>query len=601
MSHTGSAAVDYAPHPFAADEESEAAYLARMRHSAAHLMAGAVLRRFPEAKLAIGPAIEDGFYYDFDLPRTLTPEDLQAIEGLMDEDRRAGYPFEYAAISRAEALNLFHDQPFKVELIESLPEGVAISIYRDGPFVDLCRGPHVASTGEIGPFKLLSVAGAYWRGDEQRPMLQRIYGTAWRTEEDLAAYIHRIAEAERRDHRRLGRELDLFSIHEEAGAGLIYWHPKGGLMRVLIEDYWREQHLKGGYDIVFTPHVGRAWLWETSGHLDFYKENMYAPMEMDHQEFYLKPMNCPFHILMYKTKRRSYRELPLRWAELGTVYRYERSGVLHGLLRVRGFTQDDAHLFCRPDQMHDEVLRVLDFTLEILRTFGFTEYDIYLATRPEKFVGDPAHWEAAQAALAHALADRELPYQVDEGGGAFYGPKIDLKIKDSLGRAWQCTTIQFDFNLPERFDMTYIGEDGQAHRPTMIHRALLGSMERFFGCLIEHWAGAFPLWLAPVQATLIPISDVKHGDYAQQVAAQMRAAGLRVEVDDRKERMNARIREAQLQKVPYMLIIGDKEQAGGTVSVRLRSGADQGALPVADLIARLGDEASRKAGLPGST
>jgi threonyl-tRNA synthetase len=595
MSNEGSAAVDYAPHPFAADAESEDAYLARMRHSAAHLMAGAVLRLFPDAKLAIGPAIEDGFYYDFDLPRTLTPDDLRAIEGLMEEDRRADYPFQYDVISRAEALELFRDQPFKVELIESLPEDAKISIYRDGPFVDLCRGPHVERTGQIGPVKLLSVAGAYWRGDEHRPMLQRIYGTAWRTEEELAAYIHRIAEAERRDHRRLGKELDLFSIHEEAGAGLIYWHPKGGLMRVLIENYWREQHLKGGYDIVFSPHVGRAWLWETSGHLDFYRENMYAPMEMDHQEFFMKPMNCPFHILMYKTKRRSYRELPLRWAELGTVYRYERSGVLHGLLRVRGFTQDDAHLFCRPDQMHDEVLRVLDFTLEILRTFGFTEYDIYLATRPDKFVGDPAHWTEAQAALAHALEERGLPYQVDEGGGAFYGPKIDLKIKDSLGRAWQCTTIQFDFNLPERFDMTYIGEDGQAHRPFMIHRALLGSMERFFGCLIEHWAGAFPLWLAPVQATLIPISDVKHGDYALDVAAQLRAAGLRVEVDDRRERMNAKIREAQLQKVPYMLIMGDKEAAGGTVSVRLRSGDDLGALPVADVIARMAGEASRKA------
>jgi threonyl-tRNA synthetase len=586
--------LDYAPHPFGAGEEAEEAFLARMRHSAAHLMAGAVLQVFPEAKLGIGPAIEDGFYYDFELPRTLTPEDLATIEKLMTADRQANYPYEYSVVGREEALARFHDQPYKVELIENLPEDAVISIYQDGPFVDLCRGPHVAHTGEIGPFKLLNVAGAYWRGDEQRPMLQRIYGTAWRTEEDLAAYIHRIEEATRRDHRRLGRELDLFSIHEEAGAGLIYWHPKGGLMRVLIENYWRDQHLNGGYDIVYTPHVGRASLWETSGHLDFYKENMYAPMEMDNQEFYMKPMNCPFHILIYKTKRRSYRELPLRWAELGTVYRYERSGVLHGLLRVRGFTQDDAHLFCRPDQMHDEVLRVLDFTLEMLRAFGFHEYEIYLSTRPEKAVGEVEKWEAAQAALAHALQERELPYKVDEGGGAFYGPKIDMKIKDSLGRAWQCTTIQFDFNLPERFDLSYIGEDGSPHRPYMIHRALLGSMERFFGCLIEHWAGAFPLWLMPVQAMIIPISDVKHLEYAGQVAAQLKAAGLRVEVDDRRERMNAKIREAQLQKIPYMLIIGDKEQAAGTVSVRLRSGDDLGAVPVAALLARMTEEASRK-------
>jgi threonyl-tRNA synthetase len=426
-------------------------------------------------------------------------------------------------------------------------------------------------------------------------MLQRIYGTAWRTEDDLAAYIHRIEEAARRDHRKLGKELDLFSIHEEAGAGLIYWHPKGGLMRVIAENYWREAHLQGGYDIVFSPHVGRAWLWETSGHLGFYRENMYPPMEMDNQEFFVKPMNCPFHIMMYKTKRRSYRELPLRWAELGTVYRYERSGVLHGLLRVRGFTQDDAHLFCRADQMHDEVLRVVDFSLDMLRTFGFHEYEIYLSTRPEKAVGDPEQWEAAEEALREALQERGLPFQIDVGGGAFYGPKIDMKIKDSLGRAWQCTTIQFDFNMPARFDMTYVGEDGKEHRPYMIHRALLGSMERFFGCLIEHYAGAFPLWLSPVQAVIIPISDVKHTAYAEQVVAQFQAAGLRAEIDASKERMGAKIRQAQLQKVPYMLIIGDKERDAGTVSVRLRSGEDLGAQSVAALIARMTDEVARKA------
>jgi threonyl-tRNA synthetase len=598
MSHLGfdkDSEVDYAPHPYAVDDtESEDAYLARMRHSTAHLMAGAVLKLFPDAKFAIGPAIEDGFYYDFDLPRPLEPQDLEQIEALMAEDKAANLPYEYAVISRAEALEQFKDQPYKVELIEGLPEDATISTYQHGAFRDLCRGPHVASTGQIGAYKLLNTAGAYWRGDEKRPMLQRIYGTAWRTPEDVAAYTHRLEEAARRDHRKIGKELDLFSIHEEAGAGLIYWHPKGGLMRVIAENYWREAHLKGGYDIVFSPHVGRAWLWETSGHLDFYRDSMYPPMEMDNQQFFIKPMNCPFHIMMYKTRRRSYRDLPLRWAELGTVYRYERSGVLHGLLRVRGFTQDDAHLFCRPDQMHDEVLRVVDFSLEVLRTFGFTEYEIFLSTRPEKSVGEAAQWADAEEALRAALQERGLPFEVDAGGGAFYGPKIDLKIKDSLGRAWQCTTIQFDFNEPERFDMTFVGEDGKEHRPYMIHRALLGSMERFFGCLIEHYAGAFPLWLTPVQATIIPISDVKHMDYARDVLARMQAAGLRAEIDDSKERMGAKIRQAQLQKIPYMLIIGDKERDAGTVSVRLRSGEDLGAQPLDALMARMTEEAASK-------
>jgi threonyl-tRNA synthetase len=598
MSHLGfdkDSEVDYAPHPYAVDDtESEDAYLARMRHSTAHLMAGAVLKLFPDAKFAIGPAIEDGFYYDFDLPRPLEPQDLEQIEALMAEDKAANLPYEYAVISRAEALEQFKDQPYKVELIEGLPEDATISTYQHGAFRDLCRGPHVASTGQIGAYKLLNTAGAYWRGDEKRPMLQRIYGTAWRTPEDVAAYTHRLEEAARRDHRKIGKELDLFSIHEEAGAGLIYWHPKGGLMRVIAENYWREAHLKGGYDIVFSPHVGRAWLWETSGHLDFYRDSMYPPMEMDNQQFFIKPMNCPFHIMMYKTRRRSYRDLPLRWAELGTVYRYERSGVLHGLLRVRGFTQDDAHLFCRPDQMHDEVLRVVDFSLEVLRTFGFTEYEIFLSTRPEKSVGEAAQWADAEEALRAALQERGLPFEVDAGGGAFYGPKIDLKIKDSLGRAWQCTTIQFDFNEPERFDMTFVGEDGKEHRPYMIHRALLGSMERFFGCLIEHYAGAFPLWLTPVQATIIPISDVKHMDYARDVLARMQAAGLRAEIDDSKERMGAKIRQAQLQKIPYMLIIGDKERDAGPVSVRLRSGEDLGAQPLDALMARMTEEAASK-------
>jgi len=593
--------LDYAPHPYAAedakqgDPESEGAALARMRHSAAHLMAGAVLKLFPDAKFGIGPAIEDGFYYDFDLPRPLTTEDLRAIEGLMAADQAAAYPYQYEAISRDEALALFRDQPYKVELIQNLPADATISTYQHGEFRDLCRGPHVAGTGAVGTYKLLTVAGAYWRGDEKRPMLQRIYGTAWDNAQDLAAHLHKLEEAERRDHRRLGKELDLFSIHEEAGAGLIYWHPKGGLMRVIAENYWRDAHLAGGYDIVFSPHIGRAWLWQTSGHLEFYKESMYPPIEMDNQEFYVKPMNCPFHILMYKTRRRSYRELPLRWAELGTVYRYERSGTLHGLLRVRGFTQDDAHLFCRPDQMHAEVVRVVEFSLQVLQAFGFHEYEIYVSTRPEKSVGAPEQWEAAEAALKATLDERGLPYKVDVGGGAFYGPKIDMKIKDSLGRAWQCTTIQFDFNLPERFDMTFVGEDGKDHRPYMIHRALLGSMERFFGCLIEHYAGAFPLWIAPVQAKIIPISDVKHMEYAESVLAQLKTAGLRAEIDSSKERMGAKIRQAQLQKIPYMLVIGDKERDSQTVSVRLRSGDDLGAVPVADLIERMTQEAASKA------
>ena len=579
------------PVPKEARNDEEQAHLARMRHSAAHLMAGAVLDLIPDAKLGIGPAIDDGFYYDFELPRALSEDDLRSIEQRMSEVKATGSPYVYRAISRPEALDMFEDQPYKLELIRDLPEDAQLSVYSHDGFTDLCRGPHVHDTGDIGAFKLLSVAGAYWRGSEKNPMLQRIYGTAWRSQEELDAYLHRLEEAERRDHRRLGKELDLFSIHEEAGPGLIYWHPKGGLMRVLVENVWREEHLKGGYDIVYSPHIGRSWLWETSGHLDFYRESMYDAMDVDGQDYYVKPMNCPFHIMMYKTKLRSYRELPMRWAELGTVYRYERSGVLHGLLRVRGFTQDDAHIFCRSDQVEAEILRVLDFSMHILGIMGFSSFDIYLSTRPDKFVGDPSNWSMAEDALRRALEARNLPYKVDVGGGAFYGPKIDMKIKDSLGRAWQCTTIQFDFNLPERFDMTYVGEDGQEHRPFMVHRALLGSLERFFGVLIEHYGGAFPLWMSPVQGVIIPISDSKHIDYAREVETRLREAGLRVHVDDRRDRMGAKIRDAQLQKVPYMLIIGDKEQQSGAVAVRLRSGEDLGAVPVEELAARMVKEA----------
>ncbi len=580
----------------------EESYLYKVRHSASHVMAQAVLEKFPAGKIAIGPPIENGFYYDFDLPRPLTPEDLVEIEARMREIIAGGHDFEYREVLEEEARHIFADQPYKLELIdgilaagtdeygEPLEETPKLSIYKDGPFVDLCRGPHVDNTREINPdaIKLLNVAGAYWRGDERRPMLQRIYGTAWETAQQLEEFLAWREEVEKRDHRRLIKELDLLSFHEEGGAGLAYWHPKGGQIRVLIEDYWRKRHYEGGYDIVFSPHIGRAQLWETSGHLDFYRDGMYAPMDVDGQDYYIKPMNCPFHILIYKSRMRSYRELPLRWAELGTVYRYERSGVLHGLLRVRGFTQDDAHIFCTPEQIEDEILRVLDFSLDLLRGFGFEEFKIELSVRdpkkPEKYAGADTMWEQAEVSLVKALEARDLPYERMEGEAVFYGPKIDIKIKDALGRAWQCTTIQFDFNLPERFDMAYIGEDGKEHRPYMVHRALLGSLERFFGILVEHYAGAFPVWLSPVQVVLIPIAD-RHVEYARSVAGQLQAAGLRVEVDDSGERMQAKIRDAQLQKVPYMLIVGGREMEAGQVNLRMRDGNVPGAMPVDDFLA----------------
>jgi threonyl-tRNA synthetase len=583
-------------------EHAQNDHLLRIRHSASHVMAQAVLEKFPEAKLAIGPAIETGFYYDFDLPRPLTPEDLAEIEARMREIIAEGYDFVYQEISEEEARRLFADQPYKLELIEGILAGgvdedgnptaerPVLSIYRHGPFVDLCRGPHVANTREINPdaVKLLSVAGAYWRGDERRPMLQRIYGTAWETPEDLQAYLAWREEVERRDHRRLIKELDLISFHEEGGAGLAYWHPKGGRIRQIIEDHWRARHREGGYEIVYTPHIGRAQLWERSGHLQFYKENMYAPIEIEGVQYYLKPMNCPFHILIYKSRTRSYRDLPLRWAELGTVYRFERSGVLHGLLRVRGFTQDDAHIFCTPEQIEDEILGVLDFSLSLLRDFGFTEYQIELSVRdprtPEKYAGSNEMWEQAERSLVKALEARNLPYKRMEGEAVFYGPKIDIKIKDALGRAWQCTTIQFDFNVPERFDLTFRDRDGQERRPYMVHRALLGSMERFFGVLVEHYGGAFPVWLAPVQAVVIPIAD-RHVDYAWEVARRLKAAGLRVEVNDSSDRMQAKIRDAQMEKIPYMLVVGDREMQNGEVNLRRRDGEVPGAMSVDAFIA----------------
>jgi len=574
--------------------------LDRMRHSCAHVMADAVVHLYPGTKLSIGPAIENGFYYDFDLPRPISVDDLPAIEAKMREIIARKEPFERSEVSPDQARQLFKDEPYKLELIEGILAGresehgeataeapAILTTYRNGDFVDLCRGPHVEHTGQIGPFKLLNVAGAYWRGDEHNKMLTRIYGTCFPTQQELDDYLWRLAEAEKRDHRRLGKDLDLFSIHQEMGGGLVLWHPNGAMVRHLAEEFCKNEHLKNGYKLVYTPHIGRSWLWETSGHLDFYKENMYAPMQIDEQDYYIKPMNCPFHILIYKSDLRSYRDLPMRLAEWGTVYRYERAGVLHGLMRVRGFTQDDAHIFVQPERMEEELSRTLDFCLHILRSFGFTEFSAYLATRPEggKAVGEPERWVAPTEALRKALERAQLPYHVDEGGGAFYGPKIDLKIKDAIGREWQCSTIQFDFNLADRFGLTYIGEDGQEHQPYMVHRALLGSMERFFGVLIEHYAGAFPLWLAPVQARLIPIAD-RHVAYARQIAAKLEAEGLRVEVDERGERMNAKIREAQLQKIPYMLVVGDKEQAAGAVAVRLRTEENLGPMPLADFIAR---------------
>jgi len=569
-------------------EKKKMEKLARMRHSMAHVMASAMLKLIPEAKIAIGPSIDNGFYYDFDLPRNLTQEDLDTLETSMAEIIKEGLPFEKEVISRQEALDFFKDQPYKVELINDLPEDEEISLYKMGNFTDLCRGPHVENTDRLNAqgFKLLSIAGAYWRGDENRPMLQRIYGTAFGDPKQLKAHLEHLEELEKRDHRRLGKELDLFSLHEEAGPGLVYWHPMGSRIRIAIEDFWRQEHYKNGYEMLFTPHVGKSWLWETSGHLDFYKEGMYPEMVMDKSNYYNKPMNCPFHVMIYNNSKHSYRELPCRWAELGTVYRYERSGTLHGLLRVRGFTQDDAHIICTPGQVEDEILEVLRFSLFMLRSFGFEEIQAYLSTRPEKAIGDPERWEVAQESLRKAIEAEGLEYDVDEGGGAFYGPKIDLKVKDALGRSWQLSTVQFDFNLPERFDMVFVDNDGQEKRPYMVHRALLGSIERFFGVLIENYGGAFPVWLSPVQASVIPVS-AKFDDYAKKVSAELKAAGFRVETDFSDDRMNAKIRNAQNRKIPYMIILGGQEEENQQVSIRTRGGEQLNGLSVSDAVSRI--------------
>ena len=564
-------------------------------HSASHLLAQAVKRLFPGARFAIGPSIENGFYYDFEVERNFTPEDLEKIEAEMAKIVAEDIEVVREEMPRQKAIEYFSSmgESYKVELLMDLPDGT-VSLYRQGEFVDLCRGPHLPRTSYIKAFKLLSIAGAYWRGDEKRPMLQRIYGTAWPTKEELDAHLKHLDEVEKRDHRKLGRELDLYSIHEETGAGLILWHPKGARLRHIIETFWREEHYKNGYDLVYSPHIGKSTLWDTSGHLGFYSENMYSPMDIDGQDYYVKPMNCPFHIMIYKSRGWSYRDLPLRWAELGTVYRYERSGVLHGLLRVRGFTQDDAHLVCRPDQMPDEIDRVLDFCLYMLRSFGFSDFKVYLATRPgEKFVGDEAMWSEATRALRESVERAGIDYEVDEGGGAFYGPKIDIKIKDALGREWQCSTIQFDFNMPERFDVTYVGSDGQKHRPYMIHRALLGSIERFVGVLVEHYAGRFPMWLSPVQLVLINVVS----DAAERTARlrdELAARGLRVESDLREETIGYKVRDAIEKKVPFVGVIGKKEMESGSVSVRRRGENASRTIPVDEFAALLETEAARK-------
>lgn len=554
-----------------------------LRHSTSHILAQAVVRLFPEAKYAIGPSIENGFYYDFDINHPFTPEDIEKIENEMHKIVQEDIPIQRKVLSKDEAIKLFSNlkQDYKVEIIQEV-ETPEVSVYSQAEFVDLCRGPHIPSTGYVKHFKLLSIAGAYWRGDEKNKMLQRIYGTAFADDKSLKEYLNFLEEAKKRDHRKLGKELDLFSINEELGPGLILWHPKGAMMRKVIEDFWRDEHIKRGYYFVNTPHIARVEVWKTSGHWDFYRENMFSPMEVDKGSYMVKPMNCPFHIMVYKSQMRSYKDLPLRLAELGTVYRYERAGVLHGLLRVRGFTQDDAHLFVQPEKLENEIIGVVEFARFMIETFGFKKYNVYLSTRPEKYVGTIENWDLATSALRTALEILKIEFKVDPGEGVFYGPKIDIKLVDSLGREWQGPTIQVDFNLPERFDVTYIGEDGKEHRPIMIHRVVLGSMERFFGTLIEQYAGAFPVWLAPIQVKIVPIAD-RHLEYAKKVQESLLGKGIRVEIDARSEKMNAKIRDAEIEKVPYIFIIGDREANSSTVSVRKRRAGDLGSIKLEEI------------------
>ncbi len=569
--------------------------LRKMRHSLAHVLAQAVAGLWPGVKFGIGPAIENGFYYDFDLEHRFIPGDLPQIEKKMKHIIGQAQKFERVELPRAEALKHFGEkgEKYKVELINDLPEDSVISIYRNGTFEDLCKGPHVEHTGRLKAFKLVSIAGAYWRGSEKNTMLQRIYGVAFETQSELDAYLKQQEEAARRDHRKLGKQLDLYSINETVGPGLVLWHPNGARIRHEIETYWKAEHFKGGYDLVNTPHIGRENLWQTSGHLSFYKDSMYAPMDIDGMNYYAKPMNCPFHIQIYQSSARSYRDLPLRWAELGTVYRFEKAGVLHGLMRVRGFTQDDAHIICTPEQIEAETLEVLRFSLNIWKTFGFTEIKAYLATRPPDAVGEPARWEEAQRSLLAAVKKEGVEVELDEGGGAFYGPKIDLKVKDSIGREWQMTTIQFDFNLPERFGMEYTGADGHRHRPYMVHRALLGSLERFFGILTEHYAGNFPLWLAPVQMKVLTITEEADG-YAREVETKLKAAGFRVMADLRSDTINAKVRDAAQLKIPYLVVVGKKEQEAGTVTLRLRGGKSVFGVNISEFITKAAAEVSQR-------
>ena len=564
--------------------------LAILRHSTAHVMAEAVRELYPEVKVAIGPAIDDGFYYDFERSEAFTPDDFEQIEAKMTEIVRKALPFTQSLIKSSEAIERFEaeGERYKVELIQDL-DTESVTLYQQGSFTDLCRGPHVPNTSWINAFKLQRVAGAYWRGDEKNTMLQRIYGTAFFDKKALKKHLNMLEEAKKRDHRKLGKELQLFTMQDEIGPGLVLWQPKGALLRKLIEDYWKDAHYRNDYDLLYTPHIARQDLWKTSGHLDFYAENMYSAMDIDGVSYQLKPMNCPFHIGIYNSNKRSYREFPIRWCELGTVYRYERAGALHGLLRVRGFTQDDAHIFCMPEQLENEIFNILDLNLGILKTFGFDQYDIYLSTRPDKYVGTDENWEESTEALKLALEKKGLEYKLDPGEGVFYGPKIDIKIKDQLGRSWQCSTIQVDFNLPERFKMSYTGSDNQEHQPIMIHRALMGSLERFIGILIEHYAGVFPLWFAPTQARIMNITDAQ-AEYCEEVYSKLRKAGVRIEKDLRNEKLNYKIREAQMEKIPYMLIIGDKEKESGTVTVRLRNGKNIADMSIDDFAKKVADE-----------
>ncbi len=569
--------------------------LETLRHSASHVMAAAVLELFPGTKVAIGPAIEEGFYYDFDRKEPFTVEDLVKIEEKMKEISEKNSPFECTAVSKQEAIKLFEEkgEKYKKELAEAV-EGDSVSFYKSGDFTDLCKGPHVKSTGEIKHFKLLSVAGAYWRGDSNREQLQRIYGTAFFTKQDLDDYLKKIEEAQKRDHRKLGRELDLFSVNDAVGGGLILWHPKGAVLRDVIESNWKKFHVENNYELLLTPHIASEELFAISGHLQTYSENMYAPMEIEGKPYRVKPMNCPMHLMIYKTKLHSYRELPIKYAELGTVYRFEKSGVLHGLLRVRGFTQDDGHIIVQPELLEQEVITCFEMAINCLKMFGFQDYKIYLATRPEKkYVGEIANWDKAQASLENALKKTGYEYEVDEGGGAFYGPKIDIKIKDAIGRLWQCSTIQFDFNLPERFDIYYIDKEGKKARPYMIHRALMGSLERFIGVLLEHYAGALPVWLSPVQAAVLNIA-AEHEPFCNEVIAKLKKAGIRVTFDSRNEKIGHKVRENAMQKIPYILAIGDKEMQAGSVAVRARGNQNLGMMSVDAFIELVSKDVAEK-------